>query len=352
MKLLVGHDELISISIGSIIYFRVIHRNDLSVSKITWLDCISVTWFYCVSVTWFDCISVSSPLFWCSFDDSSIVFYVFFQNFSHGMIYSPPHNVISIMSVPGGIAIGTFGGNVTRVTSPESTSSNVSFNPMTSPRPSGHTSEASSGRSSMFDDMNRALSDIVNTSPGKNYQIYQLSSPGAVEANQTNQTTPTTSDITGSMTIPFDQTICDQLSKLKDMSSPTQTNDLLQLESPETNTPVGSEYESNFENNYLQNYARSPCYVSSPPKLGTIPEVPLSATTNVSEITSTASKTSTLSETRHNNQQSSTKPTTRHSASSISPDDQNDPVETNQVVSELDVFTHLFTDDQVEDSQH
>jgi hypothetical protein len=60
------------------------------------------------------------------------------------------------------------------------------------------------------------------------------------EANQTNQTTPTTSDITGSMTIPFDQTICDQLSKLKDMSSPTQTNDLLQLESSETNTPVAS----------------------------------------------------------------------------------------------------------------
>jgi hypothetical protein len=59
--------------------------------------------------------------------------------------------------------------------------------------------------------------------------------------------------------------------------------------------------------------------------------------TFTSEITSTASKTSTLSETKHNNQQSSTKPTTRHSASSISPDDQNDPVETNQAVSELDV---------------
>lgn len=269
----------------------------------------------------------------------------FFQNFSHGTICSPPHNVISIMSVPGGIAIGTFGGNSTRVTSPESTSSNVSFNPMTSPRLSGHNSVTSPGRSNMFDDVNRALSDIVNTSPGKNYQIYQMSSPDAPEANQT---TSTSSDTTGSMTIPFDQTICEQLSKLKDMSSPTQINELLQLESPETNTPVGSECESNLENNYLQNYARSPCYVSSPPKLGTIPEVPLSATNNVSEITSTTSKTSTLSDTRHNN-----KPATRQSSSSISPDDENDDVETKQADSgELDVFTHLFTDDQVEDSQH
>ncbi|XP_071133843.1 monocarboxylate transporter 12-like isoform X2 [Mytilus edulis] len=284
------------------------------------------------------------------------------QNMSVGTSGPTPHNVISIMSVPGGVAIGTFGGNVAQNPS-ESSSSNIFINP-NSQRMQTQTSDATSQRSRTFDDPYRVASDMISPVSSKVYQIHHLLSPDGAEEKPN---VPTHVEDNTPVTSPHDTTISGHMSRLiTSLVSPSMIHDKEASKSQTESTASGQ--QSPFENNYIHNTCVSPCYISSPPKLQSIPEIPAPRKEKATGVTGKHSipEKRTYSSADHNAEVHNTTPTSCawvgdssseptmctklasvSSSSSTSHGNGDRSAETKQTVSELDVFTHLFTDDNV-----
>lgn len=236
----------------------------------------------------------------------------FFQNAGCATTDPMPHGVISIMSVPGGVAIGTFGGNFSQTTPSESTSSNISAN---QPRVHGQSSETSSIRSKAFEDPYRVASDVFSPTHCKIYFPYV---PPASPSTDNKQTTVTKEDDI-SLKSSFHLTLSDQLIPNAGLTSPEEQ---LQQNS-------AAAQKQNFENNYVPVPVVSPCYVSPPPKLQAIPE----ATNPQERIDSSDFR-------GHSSIAEDQCPSLKPSSSTVSRDS-----ETHQSQGELDMFTHLFQDD-------
>ncbi|XP_052089277.1 uncharacterized protein LOC127726021 [Mytilus californianus] len=285
------------------------------------------------------------------------------QNMSMGTCGPTPHNVISIMSVPGGVAIGTFGGNIAQNPS-ESSSSNIFINP-NSQRTQTQPSDATSQRSRTFDDPYRVASDVISPTSSKVYQIHHFLSPDGTEEKQN---VPThVEDSSTPATSPYDKTISNQMSRIiTSLVSPSMIHDKEASKSQTESTASGQ--ESPFENNYVHNTCVSPCYISSPPKLQPIPEIPVPRTEKTTGVTGKhfVPEKPTHSSVDHNAEVHNVIPTSCTwvgdsssepamctklaavpSSSSSSHGNGDRSAETQQTASELDVFTHLFTDDNV-----
>lgn len=221
-----------------------------------------------------------------------------------------PQGVISIMSVPGGVAIGTLGGYFAPTTPSESITSNISAQP----RVHGQSSETSSIRSKTFEDPQCVASDVFSPTP---FKIYLPFVPPVPSSTESKQTTSTAKDDGFPLKSPVDLTVSGNSTPNTDVSSPDSR---LQQGSG------GSNQKQTFENNYVHAPMVSPGYISSQSKLQTIPEASDPKQHSKVENANVADQY----------------PAVQPSSSSLS-----QTPETNRSQCELDVFTHLFKDDDV-----